>query len=604
MKNRLLSLILILVLAISLVACQNNNDAVKPDENIGKDTQPDTALGIDFEQSLKELNANLDTWGGMFLWSPDGSYALFNAISSKPEASDSAAVILADVKNNKLIKLKEGYLMPDITWSEDSKLLVFGTYEELMLYDTSDNTMQKIADNGYMPQFSPDNSKFIYMKEGLWVYDMISKNSAQITEGKYDTAPIWFSDSNGVFYFRDNGKNLGDGAGNQQVMSVLDTSTKKFDDVDVDMKGKFRSARWLEQDKKLYIYAGWDDGHSYHFLNLDNNELVKDIAPQDMYVSFSVDDVNKKMLMTKGYTSSQVIAYDFDMKKIAVYDIYNDKEYPAAVDNLGITALDSSRMIYLHANLEAQKGALMISYLKDGKQTRVTDYGNYSMPFVSPDGKLLAYFKDNNILKIVSVDKLEETEVDKAESSSKAYNELLRMLPDRVGAEWQYYGFAEYFHTMRIDGINSVNDGKTQYMISGRVEDMSDGESKLDHSIYLEYLVSNEGIREIIHKGQVMPHKIKEFDILRYPLTKGNTWTQQVEINGQKTELTAEILEESLNEENNKVLKVQYTAKVEGMPSDTYTETRRFEESKGLLEFENTFEKEFNFGYHIYKFSK
>lgn len=192
-----------------------------------------------------------------------------------------------------------------------------------------------------------------------------------------------------------------------------------------------------------------------------------------------------------------------------------------------------------------------------------------------------------------------------ADKDQQAKSELLKMLPDKVGAEWKYNGFAEYGHSMKLDSIsNALADEKAHFLISGKVDDMSDGEAKGDFDINLEYVVSKDGIREIIKKGEKMPHKISEFDVLRYPLTKGNTWTQQVSINGCTTELKAEIIEIGASSDNSKTVKVQYTANVAGMPNDTYKEVRIFEEGKGLVTFENTFDKDIDFNYNLYKFSE
>lgn len=195
--------------------------------------------------------------------------------------------------------------------------------------------------------------------------------------------------------------------------------------------------------------------------------------------------------------------------------------------------------------------------------------------------------------------------IDQPQNQNQAMEELLAMLPDKVGAEWKYNGFAEYGHSMKLDAINELGNEQKQYVLSGKVDDMSGGEAKGDFNISMEYIVSKDGIKEIIKKGEKMPHKITEFDMLRYPLTKGNTWTQQVNINGNVTELKAEIVETGVNNETKgKTLKAQYTAKVKGMPNDNYKEVRTFEEGKGLTSFENTFDKDIDFNYSLYKFNK
>lgn len=405
MKKRVVAIILFFAMIISLIACDGDKTNTDKEGAVNDDKE------VLFEQSLLELDKNLNRWGGRFFWSPDGNYAIADAMSSNPDCDDSPTIILVDIKNNKLIKLKEGFFVSDPVWTKDSKKVTLDVNNGLEILNIEDQSFAKVSDKGYMPQFSPDNSKLIYMNEGLWIYNVGDKSSIQISKGKYDAAPVWFSDGNRIFYFRDNEKDLGDGAGNEQVLSIIDTTAgNKFEDVNVDMKGKFRAAKWLSIDEKLFIYAGWDDGHAYHILDLSNNELLKDIASEQDYIELA--DIERKLFKIKGYpTSGLVEVYDYDFQKLADCYIDNDKEYEAANMNLGVTALADDRIVYLHVNLEENKGAIMISYLTDGKQTRITEYGDYSMPFVSPDSKNLAYFQEDHILKIHAVDKLKEFEV-------------------------------------------------------------------------------------------------------------------------------------------------------------------------------------------------
>ncbi|MCX7922349.1 MAG: hypothetical protein N3B21_10135 [Clostridia bacterium] len=180
--------------------------------------------------------------------------------------------------------------------------------------------------------------------------------------------------------------------------------------------------------------------------------------------------------------------------------------------------------------------------------------------------------------------------------------ELLKMFPDKVGTEWIYSGFAEYGHQMTLDERSKVANKGYEIKISGNIFDMSDGEAKGDFSLALKYVFSDEAVKEIVEKGEKLPHKIKEFEILRGPLKLGNSWTQNVIINGKETELKAEILEDTVEKDSNKrVIKVRYTAKVDGMPDGIYKETRTFKEGAGLVHFENTFDQNIEFIYSLYK---
>ncbi|MCX7842756.1 MAG: hypothetical protein N2489_06745 [Clostridia bacterium] len=188
---------------------------------------------------------------------------------------------------------------------------------------------------------------------------------------------------------------------------------------------------------------------------------------------------------------------------------------------------------------------------------------------------------------------------------SENMNELKQMLPEEAGMQWIYNGFAEYGHTMKLDSINVQPDKRLVYSVTGEVADMSDGEAEGDFSLYLEYHISNDGMREIVKKGEKLPHKIKEFYVLKAPLVKGNKWSEKVSINGKDTELQAEIIEDSRESEtNSRVIKVQYTAKADGMPDGTYIETRVFKERTGIISFENTFDKDIEFNYSLFEISK
>lgn len=186
----------------------------------------------------------------------------------------------------------------------------------------------------------------------------------------------------------------------------------------------------------------------------------------------------------------------------------------------------------------------------------------------------------------------------------KLSQELLQMFPQNVGTQWIYNGFAEYGHQMKLDEITSLEGGALQYSLSGEVADMSDGEGKGDFSLALQYRISSQAVREVFVKGDKVPHKIKEFDMLRLPLKKGNAWTQKVSINGKDTELKAEIMEAGTDAESGLLtVKVKYTAPAEGFPNGQYFEERTFREKQGLIHFVNTYDDMIEFNYSLHSVS-
>lgn len=201
-------------------------------------------------------------------------------------------------------------------------------------------------------------------------------------------------------------------------------------------------------------------------------------------------------------------------------------------------------------------------------------------------------------------DRTQTSEGKDRETGSKVSAEtedLLKVFPQQVGTEWIYNGFAEYGHKMRLDVISHLQDGGTRHLLTGTVDDMSGGESKKDFSLQLEYTFTAEGIREKIQKGDMMPHKIADMIVLKAPLQAGTKWSQEVTLDGKTVTLQAEILEtvKETSDDTN-VYKVRYTAKASGYPDDVYVETRSYQEGKGLIQFENTYNNEITFGYSLY----
>lgn len=557
-----------------------------------------------FEKTLEEYGLGIDTiFIPELFWSPGDKQLIFTGTKKNPKKDGDYAVILADTEKNTMIKLKDGMLRAKPSWTTDESLTVFGTNEGLFLYKTSTADMKKISDKGYSPSVSPDNRKIAYVNDGIWVYDIERQVSTQITKGKYDASPIWFSDNTRIFYFRDNDKNLGDGAGNQQVMSILDTSNPvKLKDVFVDRKGKFRSAQWLEDDKVIRINAGWDDGHFEYIADLAKNSLI-DVGELYMGMPGETISYNKKAGRVLKAANGLVELYDFGMKKTGELFINDDTSFSEAVDNLWHTPLAGNRVVYVLINKEQTRGSVMMSYAgEDSKQTRFTPYGDYTIPVACNSGEKIAFFENGKRLRIIDLNNSKGEQMVTVPGKSRAFRELQQMFPDVVGTQWIYNGFAEYGHRMKIDGINGQPGQSREYLISGKVADMSGGEGKADFSLYLEYHISGDGVKEIVKKGEKLPHKIREFYILKAPLVKGNKWTEKVKINGKETELNAEIMELSKEvQTNKKVIEVQYTAKADGMPNGVYKETRVFKEKSGVVSFENTFSKEIEFNYSLYK---
>lgn len=193
-----------------------------------------------------------------------------------------------------------------------------------------------------------------------------------------------------------------------------------------------------------------------------------------------------------------------------------------------------------------------------------------------------------------------DTSKDSSNILSNSHNKLNSFFPQEVGYKWIYNGFAEYGHIMELDNIVREDD-RLEYYIRGEVQDASGFPPTEKHKFEIKYSVGKGVVREHIVKPGRLPHKITEFDIIREPLIKGNSWKGNVYLDEKKVELKSIIIDIGKDVNNKNFVKIKYEAPYKGMPNDTYTETRVFREGKGIQYFENTFNKDVLFNYQLFE---
>lgn len=162
---------------------------------------------------------------------------------------------------------------------------------------------------------------------------------------------------------------------------------------------------------------------------------------------------------------------------------------------------------------------------------------------------------------------------------------LSKLLPDSTEFRWNYDGFAEYGHTMVLDNI--VNeDNKREYIISGQVSDVSDGESSADYSISLKYTIVDNKLIQEKTESTMLDSKFDKLTLIETPLIAGTFWTEEVtDKDSNETTINAFI-------ENVQVIeggKKQYTVRYDDVNSDYY-EIRTIKEGIGLVNFEKLLE--------------
>lgn len=178
---------------------------------------------------------------------------------------------------------------------------------------------------------------------------------------------------------------------------------------------------------------------------------------------------------------------------------------------------------------------------------------------------------------------------------------LSKLLPDEEGYAWNYFGFAEYGHTMTLNSITDTSAMRT-YTLSGEVMDMSDGESGFDFSINLKYTIKGNSLMQEVDSQVMLDNEIPKITLIKSPLVPGNYWNQNVQKkNGETITLSSMITQVSLRENNVK----EYTVIYEDS-SSPYYEKRIIREGVGVVSFEKLMTlggDSFPIGYQLYNVS-
>lgn len=172
---------------------------------------------------------------------------------------------------------------------------------------------------------------------------------------------------------------------------------------------------------------------------------------------------------------------------------------------------------------------------------------------------------------------------------------LAELLPANQGYRWVYSGFAEYGHSMELVQSPVTADGKTVYTVTGKVDDMSGGEAPGPFDFQLTYTIAKGQLSRSLSAGsKLMDNRFPELVLVQAPLTKGNSWTQQVQDkSGQSVKLSCTI-KDVTTEHDQQLYRVRYEDAASG-----YWEERVFAAGGGMVSVELPFEQS-SIGYWLY----
>lgn len=143
--------------------------------------------------------------------------------------------------------------------------------------------------------------------------------------------------------------------------------------------------------------------------------------------------------------------------------------------------------------------------------------------------------------------------------------DLEDLLPQYNNFNWTYHGSVEYGHDMEINNIIK-GQRSTCYTIEGAVYDMSVGEADTDFSINLEYIVQSDAIFQNKEEEAMMDSEYDEIQLIRTPLEKGTTWSQEVE----DSDGVATTLESTITDVKDTDKGAIFTVRYEDTNSDYY----------------------------------
>jgi len=154
------------------------------------------------------------------------------------------------------------------------------------------------------------------------------------------------------------------------------------------------------------------------------------------------------------------------------------------------------------------------------------------------------------------------------------------LLPNQEGYVWLYEGFAEYFHVMEVESIFKEGNGY-RYLIQGSVADISSGESDLDFSIAIEYIIQDGTLTQIKQEEVMMDSIFDEIELIRVPLQQGTVWNQtQIDQDGTERTLIC-----TIEEVRTSAGRTYYTVMYQDEDSEYY-EKREFRSGIGVTRVE------------------
>ena len=373
MKKKLVAIILASTVLVSGCSFFGNSES--------RDEGKKNVESVDVSGTLKDINLPakgiiLSGYNNDMKLSPDGKLVAFSGYDyDHTNGVFTSQYVLADlVKGNVSAYTNINNILE---WSPDSSAFTYIYDGKLNLFDTKTAKAKEIAKDCWNGSVSPDGSQIAYSQKekGLWVYNIKTGEGKQLTKSKYEWYPIWYPDGKHIFYFRDLGTELGDGAGHLEGMAKISVETGEIEDLS-SKTGKFRCAEWIVPGESLYIYEGWDDAYNPSIFDLAAGKYVnlgEYYGSPEQFIS--VDSKNGRLIKS---SMGLVEIYDAHGVKISSYSL-PEKD----MQNFNYTVSPGGeKLAFVHGEF----GRHMDSKIK-GNIVKVSDYNGQNVQVLTSDNK-------------------------------------------------------------------------------------------------------------------------------------------------------------------------------------------------------------------------
>jgi len=170
--------------------------------------------------------------------------------------------------------------------------------------------------------------------------------------------------------------------------------------------------------------------------------------------------------------------------------------------------------------------------------------------------------------------------------------DVIKYLPD-FPFEWEYDGFGNYYHSMKIEKIIVLQDS-LNYKISGEVVSEKNATNFEDYIFGIRYIVNKYGLRQEKNEKKMMDSKFDSLYLLKFPIIKGNSWREVVvDKDGNVSNIEATITNID-RVDGLKKISITYDEK-----NSKYFEKREILENYGIV----SFFKELEYDGSIYNYS-